>query len=120
MSPEAEARRTAAAAVLADFRRALASAPLGSPPGREWMFRLADALESVLGAGAENTRPDLVEVLGRALADAAGYREARGSDSACADCEASPSGLCYDHAGDLDRADAYRDLARQLGLEVTP
>jgi len=48
VSPEEAARRLAAAAVLADFRLALASAPLGSPPGREWMFRLADALELVL------------------------------------------------------------------------
>jgi len=48
VSPEEAARRLAAAAVLADFRLALAAAPLGSPPGREWLFRLADALESVL------------------------------------------------------------------------
>ena len=49
---ELGARRTAAAAVLADYKAALASAPLTSPPGREWMLRLA----SVLG--------DLLEVLG--------------------------------------------------------
>ena len=49
---ELNARRTAAAAVLADYKAALASAPLTSPPAREWMFRLA----SVLG--------DLLDVLG--------------------------------------------------------
>ena len=49
---ELNARRTAAAAVLADYKAALASAPLTNPPGREWMLRLA----SVLG--------DLLEVLG--------------------------------------------------------
>jgi len=49
---ELNARRTAAAAVLADYKAALASAPLTSPPGREWMLRLA----SVLG--------DLLDVLG--------------------------------------------------------
>jgi hypothetical protein len=47
---ELNARRTAAAAVLADYRTALASAPLGSPPGREWMLRLADVLEALLAA----------------------------------------------------------------------
>ena len=49
---ELNARRTAAAAVLGDYQAALASAPLTSPPGREWMLRLA----SVLG--------DLLDVLG--------------------------------------------------------
>jgi hypothetical protein len=48
---ELNARRTAAAAVLADYKAAVASAPVTSPPGREWMLRLA----SVLG--------DLLEVL---------------------------------------------------------
>jgi hypothetical protein len=33
------APRTAVAAVLADYRSALASVPLISPPGREWMLR---------------------------------------------------------------------------------
>jgi len=49
---ELAARRTAAAAVLGDYKAALASAPITSPPGREWMLRLA----SVLG--------DLLDVLG--------------------------------------------------------
>jgi hypothetical protein len=48
VSAELEARCTAAAAVLADYWAALASAPLGSPPGREWMLRLADALGGLL------------------------------------------------------------------------
>jgi hypothetical protein len=42
------ARITAATAVLADFRRELAAAPAASSPGREWMFRLADALAALL------------------------------------------------------------------------
>ena len=45
---ELNARRTAAAAVLGDYKAALASAPLASPPGREWMLRLASALEDLL------------------------------------------------------------------------
>ena len=62
MSAELNARRTAAAAVLGDYQAAVASAPLGSPPGREWMLRLASVLEGVLavpegsGAAAEDTR----------------------------------------------------------------
>jgi hypothetical protein len=34
--------------MLADYKHELHTAPLSSPPGREWMFRLADALENVL------------------------------------------------------------------------
>jgi hypothetical protein len=40
----------AARAVLADYKAALASAPLGQPPGRDWMLKLASALGSVLDA----------------------------------------------------------------------
>ena len=55
INAELSARRTAAAAVLADYRAALASAPLTSPPSREWMLRLADALGMVLdGLDAED------------------------------------------------------------------
>ena len=53
ISPELAARRTAAAAVLADYGDAVASAPLTRPPGREWMFRLADALGLVLDGLAD-------------------------------------------------------------------
>ena len=45
---ELNARRTAAAAVLGDYKAALASAPLASPPGREWMLRLVSVLEDLL------------------------------------------------------------------------
>ena len=49
-----------AAAVLADYRAALASAPLIKPPGREWMCRLADALATVLDglAGTDDDDQD--------------------------------------------------------------
>jgi len=50
---ELNARRTAAAAVLADYKAAVASAPLTRPPGREWMLRLASVLEDLL-AGLDN------------------------------------------------------------------
>lgn len=45
---ELNARRIAAAAVLGDYQAALASAPLTSPPGREWTLRLASVLEDLL------------------------------------------------------------------------
>jgi hypothetical protein len=48
VSAELAARRTAAAAVLDDYRAALASAPLTKPPGREWMLRLASVLGDLL------------------------------------------------------------------------
>jgi hypothetical protein len=37
-----------ARAVLADYRATLATAPVSTPPGREWMFKLAEALADVL------------------------------------------------------------------------
>lgn len=44
--------------VLADYRAAVASAPLAKPPGREWMLRLADALGDLLdGLGQEDEAP---------------------------------------------------------------
>jgi hypothetical protein len=48
VNAELDARRRAAAAVLADYRRELESAPLSRPPGREWMLRLADVLGDLL------------------------------------------------------------------------
>jgi len=47
---ELNARRTAAEAVLGDYKAAVASAPVTSPPGREWMLRLASVLGGLLGA----------------------------------------------------------------------
>jgi hypothetical protein len=59
--------------------------------------------------------PDQRVVLRQVLADAIAYREPAG---ACIDCDASPVSLCDDHAGDLDRTDAYLALAGSLGIEV--
>jgi hypothetical protein len=53
--------------------------------------------------------------LGQALGDAIAYRDPAGD---CTGCEAHPAGLCEDHAEDLDRADAYIELAGALGIEV--
>jgi hypothetical protein len=54
---ELTARRVAAAAVLADYRAAVASAPLTRPPGREWTFRFASVLEDLLTALADGAQP---------------------------------------------------------------
>jgi hypothetical protein len=51
-----------------------------------------------------------------ALADAATYRAA-GADARCEDCMAHPAGCCDSHADDLDRASAYRELAREIGSQ---
>lgn len=53
---ELNARRTAAAAVLGDYKAALASAPVTQPPGREWMLRLASVLEDLLDVLDEDAR----------------------------------------------------------------
>ena len=53
------------------------------------------------------------EVLGQALADAIEHRT---PGAHCSDCDDHPAGLCYDHAGDLDRTDDYLALGRQLGI----
>ncbi len=53
------------------------------------------------------------EVLGRALA----YRKER-ANGYCAACEREYGGLCYDHAGDEEAADAYEALAAELMQEA--
>ncbi|HEY6275605.1 MAG TPA: hypothetical protein VIX86_04665 [Streptosporangiaceae bacterium] len=111
---ELAARRTAAAAVLADYRAALASAPVTRPPGREWMLRLADTLGDLLGALGPAVVLDhgqAVTVLS-ALEDASeGIRERAAN---CPDCDTSPADLCDECSDRLARADAYDRLAGQL------
>ena len=63
MSAELNARRTAAAAVLGDYKAAVASAPLTNPPGREWMLRLASVLEDLLAAHDEDAQDAEVTLL---------------------------------------------------------
>ena len=59
--------------------------------------------------------PEQRDVLGQVLGDAIAWREPAGQ---CSDCDDSPSGLCQDHAEDLDRCDAYGLLATALGGEL--
>ena len=52
-------------------------------------------------------------VMAKALVDAEQYRR----DTAatwCADCAASPDVACQDHLEDLDRAEAYSEVAAEL------
>lgn len=63
MSAELAARRTAAAAVLADFRRALATTPPGNGHGMHyWATRLADHLGQVLDAPADPAAGQLAQI----------------------------------------------------------
>jgi hypothetical protein len=51
--------------------------------------------------------------IGQALDDAEAYRRRRVEDW-CADCLGHPAGACETHLDDLDQADAYAGLGRQL------
>jgi hypothetical protein len=62
----------------------------------------------VLAAGQPDCFADM-------LADAVSYRELA---SQCGDCAVNPAGICWDCACDLDRIEAYRALARDLGIEA--
>ena len=67
------------------------------------------------GGQAAALTADQRAVLAQVFADAIEYRTP-GAD--CTGCDEDPAGLCWDHAADLDRTDAYLGLARQLGAEV--
>jgi hypothetical protein len=116
---ELAARRTAAAAARGDFEREWHNYSMqggAEPAWQVWAQRLSESVASLLDAPAE-ARLALHQpvVLVQALADAIEYRTP-GAD--CADCDASPAGLCQDHAEDLDKTDAYLALARVLGIEA--
>jgi len=113
---ELAARRAAAAAALADFR-AFESGASVQADWAVWAGRLAAAVRSLLEMTGTVLDPVQLATLGLALADAAEYRQPAGL---CADCDVHPAGLCAPHAADLDRADDYAALARQLGVEVDP
>jgi hypothetical protein len=68
-------------------------------------------------AGAGPLTGEQREVLALALADAIAHR-CEHTDGECADCDTSPSLLCGEGAAELDRADDYRRLAAELGIEV--
>lgn len=120
MTAEMEARRTAAAAVLADYERALdAFDTAGVPmPWATWAVTLAAHSRLLLEqlAAEPVTLADLGQraILRQALTDAIAYRDPVGT---CPDCDPG-FGLCDDHSEDADRTEAYLALARELALGV--
>jgi hypothetical protein len=58
------------------------------------------------------------ETLAKVFGDAIGTWQ-REASAHCDDCENSAADLCDTHAADLDRADSYRALGRELGIEVS-
>jgi hypothetical protein len=85
------------------------------------LMRMAAELRRQLGQVLDAMQADValtdgqLVTLGLALGDAITYRDPQ---VICPDCDASPAGLCDDHAEDLDKTDAYLALARELGIEV--
>jgi hypothetical protein len=125
MSAELAARRTAAEAVLADYRRALTTKPPGNGHGLYyWATRLSGVLADVLSelsraeltqaepGGAYLAPGDMRTVLD-ALDVAADYKRDRAAN--CPDCDASPADLCSTCAWRLHMADGYDDLAKRIG-----
>jgi hypothetical protein len=124
VSAELAARRTAAAALVADFRR-WAAGELVSGDWQSWSLRLASALGDVLAelsrtalpaakpepGGAYLTPADMRTVL-EALDVAADYKRDRAAN--CADCDASPADLCGTCEWRLHVADGYDALTRRL------
>ena len=113
MSAELEARRTAAAAVLADYQHEAVTADVAERA--MWGARLADMLALLLAAPESLSDLGQLVILRQALTDAIAYRDPSGT---CPLCDHHPAGLCEDHADDLDKTDAYLALARSLGLEM--
>jgi len=91
----------------------------GSPEHAAAMAAAVEALNAKLGG------PAAVVVLTASQSaafrdmytDARAYRS-EGVSGPCTDCDVSPAGLCDDHAADLSLIEAYRALARDLGIEV--
>ena len=122
MSAELNARRTAAAALAADFRRALGTSPPGAGHGMYyWALRLADMLGLVLNAldeagPAVTLDDDQAATALSALEDASeGIRERA---AYCSACKAHPAELCPEDEDRLSRAEAYDALATELRRTV--
>jgi hypothetical protein len=61
--------------------------------------------------------PADAETIRQALAEAAAARRERAA-AWCVHCEGHPAGACERHVDDLDQADVYAELGRQLGQEA--
>ncbi len=77
--------------------------------------RMLGKVLAVLDGQAPALDAEQLATFAQALGDAIAHREPGGF---CIDCDAHPSGLCEDHAEDLDRCDAYGLLAKALGVEL--
>ena len=77
--------------------------------------RMLSKVLAVLDGQAPALDAGQLDTLRQALGDAIAHREPGGF---CIDCDQHPAGLCADHAEDLDRCDAYGQLASALGVEL--
>lgn len=87
----------------------------------QWIGRLRVTLQQLLEVTAPapaGLSGEQREALALALADAADYREGRASDSHCADCDQVIPSLCSDHLADQQLAEAYVQLADELGIHL--
>jgi hypothetical protein len=66
--------------------------------------------------GSVTLRGPQVATVRQALADAAVYRRSRAA-AWCPRCETAPDAACQEHVADLAAADAYDQLAREIGPE---
>jgi hypothetical protein len=130
---ELAARRTAAAAVLANYQREVTASLRTPGTGLEWEIwagRLASTVGQLLDitgeqaadaellrgavlAGNYDLSTEDVALVLDALDVAADYKRDRAAN--CPDCEASPSDLCGTCEWRLHVADGYDDLARRIG-----
>lgn len=113
---------TAARDALEGFRRVTSPEPASATlqvSWSTWAVRLALVLANIIDALDEASQHALDEgqreVLAQALTDAIAFRDPVGG---CDECERRASGLCDDHAADLDLTDAYLALAQELGLNA--
>jgi hypothetical protein len=75
--------------------------------------QLGQVLDFIEDQGHTLTGAQRATVLA-ALEDAIAYRSERAT-AWCEDCQDHPAQCCDKHADDLDRADAYRALTREIG-----
>jgi hypothetical protein len=84
---------------------------------RRMLGQVLDVIDSqapAVLAGNFDLTPEQVRTVLDALDDAADWREFRAT-STCQACAEHPAELCEEHQADLDRVDAYRQVARQIG-----
>jgi hypothetical protein len=87
----------------------------GAPGGQRDLYEADHPAEVAWTVPAGRTlSPAALALLWAALTDAIEYRRPAGD---CPDCESHPAGLCEPHADELDQADMFAALAKQLGAD---